>query len=111
MSIINLLQTMRDWHLVMIVLLVTGVGVLLVTIKTGVQYSDPPVFVRDKEDPEGRTVRQCPHHLSWCENIGGVARTNASHAWYMCYCSIASTIVLNDIYIYFQPLKSGHPAN
>ena len=52
-----LLQVPKDWHLVMVVLLVTGVGMLLVAVKSAVQY-DPPILVKHKENLEGRTVRQ-----------------------------------------------------
>ena len=51
---------MKDWHLILIVLGVTGIGVVLVIIKSSTQV-DPPELVRDKEDREGETVNEVAH--------------------------------------------------
>lgn len=50
------LQKMKDWHLVLMALGVTAIGIVLLVIRSGLQVS-PPQLVRDNENREGRTVR------------------------------------------------------
>jgi len=47
---------MKDWHLVLMALGVTAIGIVLLVIRSGLQVS-PPQLVRDNENREGRTVR------------------------------------------------------
>ena len=44
--------------------MVTGIGVLFIAIKSGVQYESPHL-IRDEEDPEGTTVSQSVHDAHW----------------------------------------------
>ena len=50
-------QPLRDWHLAVILLILTGIGVLLMVIRTSTQFAtESPFLVPDKENSEGRTV-------------------------------------------------------
>ena len=48
-------QIMKDFHLLLIALVITGVGVLVLIIRSGLQ-PNPPVLVKDAEEGEGQTV-------------------------------------------------------
>ena len=50
------IQAPKDWHLILIVLLITSVAVALVVGKT-ISQQNPPFLRRDNEDSEGRMVR------------------------------------------------------
>jgi len=50
------MQAPKDWHLVVIVLLIISIAAALVVGKS-VSQLDLPVPVRDNEDSGGRTVR------------------------------------------------------
>ena len=49
------MQTPRDWHLVLIVLLITSIAALVVVGKS-ISQRGPPMLLRDHEDREGRMV-------------------------------------------------------
>ena len=49
-------QIMKTWHLICILACITGVGVILITIKTIAQAATEPELVRDSETPDGTTV-------------------------------------------------------
>ena len=50
------IQAPKDWHLILIVLLITSAAVALVVGKSISQWN-PPFLRRDNEDSEGRMVR------------------------------------------------------
>ena len=47
---------MKDWHLILMALGVTAIGIALLVIRSGLQVN-PPQLIRDNENREGRTVR------------------------------------------------------
>ena len=49
-------QAPKDWHLVLVVVLIISIAVPLVVGKT-VSQRKPPVLLRDNENREGRMVR------------------------------------------------------
>ena len=48
---------MKTWHLICILACITGVGVILIVIKTITQAVTEPELVRDSENPDGTTVQ------------------------------------------------------
>ena len=50
------IQAPKDWHLILIVLLITSAAIALVVGKTIPQWN-PPFLRRDQEESEGRMVR------------------------------------------------------
>ncbi len=56
--IIVALQTVRDWHLIIVTLLVTGFGTLLVTLQVAIPQLRPtPQLIPDDEHGIERDVR------------------------------------------------------
>ena len=49
------MQTPKDWHLFLIVLLITSIGVAAVVGKS-ISQRRPPTLIRDNEDRDGRMV-------------------------------------------------------
>ena len=49
-------QAPKDWHLVLIVVLIVGIVIPLVVGKSASQRR-PPMLLQDNENREGRTVR------------------------------------------------------
>ena len=47
---------MKDWHLVIVVLGVTAVGITLLVARSAL-LSKQPELIEDRQDSEGRTVR------------------------------------------------------
>ena len=54
-------QTLKTQHLMCAVLCVTGLGCVLLLIRTVVQVFTPPEQVSDSEDPSSISVRYCKH--------------------------------------------------
>ena len=50
-------QVLQTWHLLCVVAIITGIGVLLILAKTIVQAASDPRLVSDSEHPSGTTVR------------------------------------------------------
>ena len=57
---------MKTWHLICILACITGVGVILIMIKTITQAVTEPELVSDSENPDGTTVQ---HYSSPCVYI------------------------------------------
>ena len=57
---------MKTWHLICILAGITGVGVILITIKTIAQAVTEPELVRDSENPDGTTVQHYSLNNSPC---------------------------------------------
>ena len=53
---------MKTWHLLCIVFGITGIGVMVILVKTIAQAVTTPQLVGDSENPYGRTV----HNLIDC---------------------------------------------
>ena len=49
-------KILQAWHLMFIVGIITGVGVLLILAKTIAQALTSPQLVDDRENPQGMTV-------------------------------------------------------
>lgn len=51
------MQVLKDWHLVIFILIITGIAVLLLVVEVAIpQLRGSVERVRDQEQPEGRTV-------------------------------------------------------
>ena len=57
---VSSVQTLKDWHMVLIALVITGVGVAVLVIRSGLQRN-PPRNVTDAEESEGQTVSLRQH--------------------------------------------------
>ena len=80
-SIMCNLQGVKDWHMVMVVALITGIGVLLLTIEASFPPLRPNLaLLRSGEHGSGQDVSDssrtpCPHnymhvyHACLCQNI------------------------------------------
>ena len=56
--VIVALQTVRDWHLIIVTLLVTGFGTLLVTLQVAIPQLRPtPQLIQDNEHRIDQGVR------------------------------------------------------
>ena len=51
---------MKTWQLLCIIAGITGVGVVLIVVKTIVQAVTHPQLVRNSENPDGTTVQKKP---------------------------------------------------
>ena len=59
------MQTPKDWHLVLIVLLITSIAALVVVGKS-IHQRGPPMLLRDHEDREGRMVYSAVSTITKC---------------------------------------------
>ena len=51
------MQGFKDWHLVIFIIIVTGIAVFLLVLEVAIpQLRGSVTRVRDQEQPEGRTV-------------------------------------------------------
>ena len=57
-----LIQIMKTWQLLCIIAGITGVGVVLIVVKTIVQAVTHPQLVRNSENPYGTTVQKSLHN-------------------------------------------------
>ena len=56
---------MKTWQLLCIVSGVTGIGVIIILVKTIAQGVTDPKLVPDAEDPYGRTVHTLNYSILW----------------------------------------------
>ena len=51
------MQVFKDWHLVIFIIIITGIAVLLLVVEVAIpQLRGSVQHVRDQEQPEGKTV-------------------------------------------------------
>ena len=62
-----MLQVYKDWHLFVIILVITGIAVLLLLLETAIPYLRGTIsHERDLEDPVGETVQHYTKSLICC---------------------------------------------